>query len=65
MIIQMLTFSLLVAMVGSEYDLIVYPAGILVAFVWNYLGNRHITWKPGTAIHARVNTRMWRRRVRP
>ena len=65
MVIQMLTFSLLVAMVGSEYDLLVYPAGILVAFVWNYLGNRHITWKPGTATHTRVNTRMWWRRVRP
>ncbi|MDD4484610.1 MAG: GtrA family protein [Methanoregula sp.] len=65
MVIQMLTFSLLVAMVGSEYDLLVYPAGILVAFVWNYMGNRHITWKPGAVDRGRVNTRMWRRRVRP
>jgi len=45
MVIQMLTFFILVTMVGNRYDLLVYPVGILVAFVWNYLGNRHITWR--------------------
>ena len=45
MLIQMLTFFILVTMVGNRYDLLVYPVGILVAFVWNYLGNRHITWR--------------------
>jgi dolichol-phosphate mannosyltransferase len=45
MVVQLAVFSLLVACAGSDNDLLVYPVGILVAFAWNYWGNRRLTWK--------------------